>query len=313
MEKKKISTRDAYGNALIEFANEYKNMVVLDADLVGATKTGLFQKEYPNRHFDCGIAEANMMCVAAGLATEGFIPVVSSFAIFAAGRCYEQVRNSIGYPRLNVKIVATHGGISVGEDGATHQSNEDLALMRSIPGMMVLSPSDAIETRLALKSALDYVGPVYIRLGRAELDVFNDNEEYNFSLGKGVKLADGNDVTLISTGLPVYETLKSSKLLNQYGITADVINIHTIKPIDAEIIINSARKTGKVVVIEEHSIIGGLGEAVASVLAENNPVQLLKIGVPDIYGHSATAKELLDEIGLTSEKIYEKVVDWLKK
>lgn len=313
MEKKKISTRDAYGNALIEFANEYKNMVVLDADLVGATKTGLFQKEYPNRHFDCGIAEANMMCVAAGLATEGFIPVVSSFAIFAAGRCYEQVRNSIGYPHLNVKIVATHGGISVGEDGATHQSNEDLALMRSIPGMMVLSPSDAIETRLALKSALDYVGPVYIRLGRAELDVFNDNEEYNFSLGKGVKLADGNDVTLISTGLPVYETLKSSKLLKQYGITADVINIHTIKPIDAEIIINSARKTGKVVVIEEHSIIGGLGEAVASVLAENNPVQLLKIGVPDIYGHSATAKELLDEIGLTSEKIYEKVVDWLKK
>ncbi len=313
MEKKKISTRDAYGNALIEFANEYKNMVVLDADLVGATKTGLFQKEYPNRHFDCGIADANMMCVAAGLATEGFIPVVSSFAIFAAGRCYEQVRNSIGYPHLNVKIVATHGGISVGEDGATHQSNEDLALMRSIPGMMVLSPSDAIETRLALKSALDYVGPVYIRLGRAELDVFNDNEEYNFSLGKGVKLADGNDVTLISTGLPVYETLKSSKLLNQYGITADVINIHTIKPIDAEIIINSARKTGKVVVIEEHSIIGGLGEAVASVLAENNPVQLLKIGVPDIYGHSATAKELLDEIGLTSEKIYEKVVDWLKK
>lgn len=313
MEKKKISTRDAYGNALIEFANEYKNMVVLDADLVGATKTGLFQKEYPNRHFDCGIAEANMMCVAAGLATEGFIPVVSSFAIFAAGRCYEQVRNSIGYPHLNVKIVATHGGISVGEDGATHQSNEDLALMRSIPGMMVLSPSDAIETRLALKSALDYVGPVYIRLGRAELDVFNDNEEYNFSLGKGVKLADGNDVTLISTGLPVYETLKSSKLLNQHGITADVINIHTIKPIDAEIIINSARKTGKVVVIEEHSIIGGLGEAVASVLAENNPVQLLKIGVPDIYGHSATAKELLDEIGLTSEKIYEKVVDWLKK
>ena len=203
MEKKKLSTRDAYGNALIEFANEYKNMVVLDADLVGATKTGLFQKEYPNRHFDCGIAEANMMCVAAGLATEGFIPVVSSFAIFAAGRCYEQVRNSIGYPHLNVKIVATHGGISVGEDGATHQSNEDLALMRSIPGMLVLSPSDAIETRLALKSALDYVGPVYIRLGRAELDVFNDNEEYNFSLGKGVKLADGNDVTLISTGLPV--------------------------------------------------------------------------------------------------------------
>lgn len=312
MEKKKISTRDAYGKALVEFANEYKNMVVLDADLVGATKTGLFQKEYPGRHFDCGIAEANMMCVAAGLATEGFIPVVSSFAIFAAGRCYEQVRNSIGYPKLNVKIVATHGGISVGEDGATHQSNEDLALMRSIPGMLVLSPSDAIETRLALKAALDYVGPVYIRLGRADLEVFNDKEDYEFSLGKGVKLLDGDNVTLISTGLPVYDVLESSKLLKQNGVSAEIINIHTIKPIDAQIIIDSARKTGKVVVIEEHSIIGGLGDAVASVLSESNPVPILKIGVPDIYGHSASAKELLNEVGLTSEKIYKNIINWLK-
>lgn len=311
MDKIKISTRDAYGKALVELAEQFPKMVVLDADLVGATKTAAFQKQYPERHFDCGIAEANMMCVAAGLSTEGFIPVVSSFAMFAAGRSYEQIRNSIGYPHLNVKIVATHGGISVGEDGATHQCNEDLALMRTIPGLAVLSPSDAIETKFAVKSALNYNGPVYIRLGRSDVDVFNDNSDYKFEFGKGVKLKDGKDVTIISTGLPVYQTLKSAEELKRQGIDAEIINIHTIKPIDKDIIINSAKKTGKIVVVEEHSIIGGLGDTVASVLSENLPTKLLKIGVPDVFGHSASAVELLNEFGLTFDKITEKVMDWL--
>ncbi len=312
MEMTKISTRDAYGKALVELADKYPQMVVLDADLVGATKTGLFQKQYPDRHFDCGIAEANMMCVAAGLATEGYIPVVSSFAMFAAGRSYEQIRNSVGYPCLNVKIVATHGGISVGEDGATHQCNEDLALMRTIPKMLVLSPSDAVETRMALEAALEYKGPAYVRLGRSDIEVFNNNDDYHFELGKGVKLKDGSDVTLIATGLPVYQTLKSARLLQENGINAEVINIHTIKPIDKDIIIQSAKKTGRVVTVEEHSIIGGLGETVASVLAENLPTPMLKIGIPDIYGHSASANELLDEFDLTDEKITQKVIHWLK-
>ena len=310
MDKIKISTRDAYGKALVELAEQFPNMVVLDADLVGATKTAAFQKQYPERHFDCGIAEANMACVAAGLATEGFIPVVSSFAIFASGRMYEQIRNSICYPRLNVKIVATHGGISVGEDGATHQCCEDLALMRAIPNLKVICPSDAVETKAALKAALEYQGPVYIRLGRSDLPVINVSDDYKYALDKGVKLKDGNSVTIVATGLCVAETLKAADLLLQNGINAEIINIHTIKPIDKDIIIQSAKKTGKVVVVEEHSVIGGLGDAVASVLSENSPTPLLKIGTPDVYGHSASASELLNEFGLTGEKIAEKVALW---
>ena len=312
MDKIKISTRDAYGKALVELAEQFPKMIVLDADLVGATKTAAFQKQYPERHFDCGIAEANMACVAAGLATEGFIPVVSSFAIFASGRMYEQIRNSIGYPNLNVKIVATHGGISVGEDGATHQCSEDLALMRAIPNLKVICPSDAIETKEALKAALLYQGPVYIRLGRSDLPVINDNNDYKFTLDKGIKLKDGKSVTIVATGLCVAESLKASHLLLNDNIDAEIINIHTIKPIDSEILIQSARKTGRVVVVEEHSIIGGLGEAVASVLSENLPVPVLKIGTPDVFGHSASANELLDEFSLTGEKIAQKVALWMR-
>ncbi len=312
MDKIKISTRDAYGKALVELAEQFPKMIVLDADLVGATKTAAFQKQYPERHFDCGIAEANMACVAAGLATEGFIPVVSSFAIFASGRMYEQIRNSIGYPNLNVKIVATHGGISVGEDGATHQCNEDLALMRAIPNLKVICPSDAVETKAALKAALLYQGPVYIRLGRSDLPVINDNDDYKFTLDKGIKLKDGKSVTIVATGLCVAEALKASHLLLNDNIDAEIINIHTIKPIDSEILIQSARKTGRVVVVEEHSIIGGLGEAVASVLSENLPVPVLKIGTPDVFGHSASANELLDEFSLTGEKIAQKVALWMR-
>ncbi len=312
MEQKKISTRESYGRTIEKLGEQYQNLVVLDADLVGATKTCYFQKKYPDRHFDCGIAEANMIGVAAGLAAEGLLPVVSTFAIFAAGRAYEQVRNSVGYPCLNVKLVATHGGVSVGEDGATHQCNEDLALMRSIPNMTVVCPSDGRETEEAIKAVLKTDGPVYVRLGRADVPLFNTDENYRFELGKGILLKEGTDVTLVATGLCVYEALKAAQTLAENGVSAEVINIHTVKPIDGELIARSAKKTGRVVTIEEHSVIGGLGSAVAEVLCEKNPAPLLRIGVPDVYGRSGSAKELLSYFGLTGEKIYERVSAWLK-
>ncbi len=306
----KISTRESYGRILEKLGAEYPNLIVLDADLVGATKTSYFQKKYPERHFDCGIAEANMMGVAAGLAAEGFIPVVSSFAMFAAGRAYEQVRNSIGYPSLNVKIVATHGGVSVGEDGATHQCNEDIALMRSIPGMTVICPADGVETEVAIKAIMRHNGPVYVRLGRSDVPIFNDNDGYAFTLGKGIVLKEGRDLTLIATGLCVYETLRAEEMLAEKGIFAEVINIHTIKPLDKELILRSAKKTGRVVVMEEHSVIGGLGDAVCETLCENTPMPVLKIGIPDVYGRSGSARELLNYFGLTGEKIFQRVFRW---
>lgn len=311
-EIKRIATRESYGKGLLELADQFPDMVVLDADLTGATKTNLFRKAHPERHINCGIAESNMMGVAAGLAAEGLIPVVSSFAMFAAGRAYEQVRNSVGYPHLNVKIAATHGGISVGEDGASHQCNEDIALMRTIPGMVVINPADDVEARAALRAALEYEGPVYLRFGRMAVPVFND-EDYSFEMGKGVCLRKGRDVTLVATGLCVWEVMRAADLLMEQGIDAEVINIHTIKPIDAELICKSAKKTGRVVAVEEHSIIGGLGDAVASALCEGCPVPLLKIGIPDVYGQTGSAKELLSFFGLTGTGIAERVCGWLKK
>lgn len=309
---KKITTRESYGKALLEMAELFPNMVVLDADLTGATKTNLFCKAHPERHINCGIAESNMMGVAAGLAAEGLIPVVSSFAMFAAGRAYEQVRNSVGYPHLNVKIAATHGGVSVGEDGASHQCNEDLALMRTIPGMVVINPSDDVEARAALKAALEYEGPVYLRFGRMAVPVFNDGKDYSFEVGKGICLRTGRDVTLVATGLCVWEALRAADHLALRGVDAEVINIHTIKPLDAQTICESAQKTGRVVAIEEHSTIGGLGDAVASALCENMPSPLLKIGVPDVYGQTGNAKELLEFYGIQEEKISAKVFEWIQ-
>ena len=278
---KKIATRDSYGNALVELGKEHENLVVLDADLAAATKTGVFKKVFPERHIDCGIAECNMMGVAAGLATTGKVPFASSFAMFAAGRAFEQIRNSIGYPKLNVKIGATHAGISVGEDGATHQCNEDIALMRTIPGMVVINPSDDVEARAAVKAAYKHEGPVYLRFGRLAVPVINDREDYKFELGKGVVLREGKDITLIATGLPVAETLEAAEKLAADGIDAKVINIHTIKPLDEELIVEAAKETGKVVTIEEHSVIGGLGSAVCDVLSEKAPTKVLKIGIND--------------------------------
>lgn len=271
---KKIATRDSYGNALVELGKEHENLVVLDADLAAATKTGVFKKVFPERHIDCGIAECNMMGVAAGLATTGKVPFASSFAMFAAGRAFEQIRNSIGYPKLNVKIGATHAGISVGEDGATHQCNEDIALMRTIPGMVVINPSDDVEARAAVKAAYEHEGPVYLRFGRLAVPVINDREDYKFELGKGVVLREGKDITLIATGLPVAETLEAAEKLAADGIDAKVINIHTIKPLDEELIVEAAKETGKVVTIEEHSVIGGLGSAVCDVLSEKAPTKV---------------------------------------
>lgn len=310
MDERKMSTREAYGRALEKLGAKYPNLVVLDADLVGATKTGYFQKSYPNRHFDCGIAEANMVGVSAGLAGEGFIPVVSSFAMFVCGRAYEQIRNSIGYPGLNVKIVATHGGVSVGEDGATHQCNEDIALMRTVPGMTVLCPSDGVETQKALSWALEHKGPVYMRLGRPDVPVFNE-ENMQFSL-QNVCLAQGKDVTLMATGLCVYECLKAKELLQEKGVDAEVINVRSLKPVDKQSIIDGARKTGRVVTVEEHSIVGGLGSVVAQVLSENQPTPLLSLGIPDAYGQSGSARQLLQHFGLTAEGITESVLAWLK-
>ena len=311
-EVKKIATRESYGNALVEIGKENPNLVVLDADLAGATQTGIFKKAFPERHIDCGIAECNMAGIAAGLATTGKIPFVSSFAMFAAGRAFEQVRNSVAYPKLNVKIGATHAGISVGEDGATHQCCEDLALMRTIPGMVVMNPSDDVEAKAAVKAALDHEGPVYIRFGRLAVPVINDNADYKFELGKGVVLREGKDVTLVATGLEVSETLDAAEKLAADGIDAKVINIHTIKPLDEELIIAAAKETGKVVTIEEHSVIGGLGSAVCDCLAANAPTPVLKIGVNDTFGESGPAVELLKKYGLDSEGIYAKVKEFMK-
>lgn len=307
---KKIATRDSYGNALVELGKEHENLVVLDADLAAATKTGVFKKVFPERHIDCGIAECNMMGVAAGLATTGKVPFASSFAMFAAGRAFEQIRNSIGYPKLNVKIGATHAGISVGEDGATHQCNEDIALMRTIPGMVVINPSDDVEARAAVKAAYEHEGPVYLRFGRLAVPVINDCEDYKFELGKGVVLREGKDITLIATGLPVAETLEAAEKLAADGIDAKVINIHTIKPLDEELIVEAAKETGKVVTIEEHSVIGGLGSAVCDVLSEKAPTKVLKIGINDTYGESGPAVELVKKYGLDAESIYKKIKEF---
>ncbi len=307
---KKIATRDSYGNALVELGKEHENLIVLDADLAAATKTGVFKKEFPERHIDCGIAECNMMGVAAGLATTGKVPFASSFAMFAAGRAFEQIRNSIGYPKLNVKIGATHAGISVGEDGATHQCNEDIALMRTIPGMVVINPSDDVEARAAVKAAYEHEGPVYLRFGRLAVPVINDFEEYKFELGKGVILREGKDITLVATGLPVAETLEAAEKLAADGIEAKVINIHTIKPLDEDLIVAAAKETGKVVTIEEHSVIGGLGSAVCDVLSEKAPTKVLKIGINDTYGESGPAVELIKKYGLDAESIYKKVKEF---
>ena len=307
---KKIATRDSYGNALVELGKEHENLVVLDADLAAATKTGVFKKVFPERHIDCGIAECNMMGVAAGLATTGKVPFASSFAMFAAGRAFEQIRNSIGYPKLNVKIGATHAGISVGEDGATHQCNEDIALMRTIPGMVVINPSDDVEARAAVKAAYKHEGPVYLRFGRLAVPVINDREDYKFELGKGVVLREGKDITLIATGLPVAETLEAAEKLAADGIDAKVINIHTIKPLDEELIVEAAKETGKVDTIEEHSVIGGLGSAVCDVLSEKAPTKVLKIGINDTYGESGPAVELVKKYGLDAESIYKKIKEF---
>lgn len=310
-EVKKIATRVSYGNALAEFGAEYENLVVLDADLAGATQTGIFKKAFPERHIDCGIAECNMAGIAAGLATTGKIPFMSSFAMFAAGRAFEQVRNSIGYPHLNVKIGATHAGISVGEDGASHQCCEDVALMRTIPGMTVIVPSDDIEAKAAVKAAIDFEGPCYLRFGRLAVPVINDNDDYKFEIGKGIVLREGKDVTLIASGLEVAETLEAAKMLEADGIEAKVINIHTIKPLDDELILAAAKETGKVVTVEEHSVIGGLGSAVCDLLSEKLPTKVLKIGVQDTFGESGPAVELIKKYGLDGASIYEKVKAFL--
>ena len=308
---KKIATRESYGNALKDLAEEFPNLVVLDADLAAATKTGIFRKAYPDRHIDCGIAEANMMGVAAGLSLTGKIPFVSSFAMFAAGRAFEQVRNSIGYPHLNVKIGATHAGITVGEDGATHQCNEDIALMRTIPGMVVMCPADDVEARAAVRAALEYNGPVYIRFGRAAVPVINDRPDYKFEIGKGTVVREGTDVTLVATGICVDSALGAAEKLAADGISAEVISICTIKPLDEEIIINSAKKTGKVVTVEEHSVIGGLGSAVCDVLSEKLPTRVKKIGMQDVFGESGSAAALVQKYGLDAEGVYKSVKEFL--
>ena len=311
-EIKKIATRESYGNALVEVGKEHEDLIVLDADLAGATKTGIFKKAFPERHWDVGIAEANMTGIAAGLATCGKVPFISSFAMFAAGRNFEQVRNSIGYPHLNVKIGATHAGISVGEDGATHQCLEDIALMRTIPGMVVINPADDVEARAAVHAAYDHVGPVYLRFGRLPVPVFNDEAAYKFEIGKGIVLKEGKDVTIFATGLCVNETVEAEKMLAKDGIDAEIINIHTIKPINRELVVKSAQKTGKVVTVEEHSVIGGLGSAVCDVLCEEAPTKVLKIGVNDVFGESGPALELLHKYELDAEGIYKKVKAFVK-
>ncbi|MBR6898026.1 MAG: transketolase family protein [Lachnospiraceae bacterium] len=308
---KKVATRASYGAALVELGKEYDNLLVLDADLAAATQTAVFRKEFPDRHIDCGIAEANMMGVAAGLSTMGFVPFCSSFAMFAAGRAYEQVRNSIGYPHLNVKIGATHAGISVGEDGATHQCNEDIALMRAIPGMTIINPADDVEARAAVRAAYMMQGPVYLRFGRLAVPVINDRPDYHFEVGKGEILRDGSDCTIIATGLEVAESITACDILAANGISAQLVNIHTIKPIDRKIIVEAARKTGRIFTAEEHSVIGGLGSAVAEVLCEEFPVKMSRIGVEDTFGESGPALELLHKYCLDGEGIAKRIMSEL--
>lgn len=307
----KKATRESFGEALIELAETNEDIIVLDADLAAATKTGVFKKAYPDRFINCGIAESNMVGIAAGLATCGKIPFAASFAMFSAGRAYEQVRNSVGYPHLNVKVIGSHGGISVGEDGATHQCLEDLALMRTIPGMVVLNPADHYEMKAAVKAAVEHKGPMYIRLGRLAVESFNNGDDYKFELGKGIQLADGDDITVVSTGLMTGEALKSVEELKKDGINARLINIHTIKPLDEEIILKAARETGKIITVEEHNIIGGLGEAVCGLLSERHPVPVKRVGVNDVFGYSGPAVDLLNEFGLCAEGITKAVKEAL--
>ena len=310
-EVKKIATREAFGETLVELGKKHPELVVLDADLAAATKTAVFKKSFPDRHFDCGIAEANMMGVAAGLSLVGKIPVASSFAMFATGRAYEQIRNSIGYPHLNVKIGASHAGITVGEDGASHQCNEDIALMRSIPGMVVMSPADDIEAKAMVKAAYEYVGPVYMRFGRLAVPVINDRPDYKFEMGKGIVLREGKDVTIVANGLCVAASLEAAEKLAADGIDAKVINIHTIKPLDEDLIVAAAKETGKVVTVEEHSVIGGLGGAVCECLSEKAPVPVKRIGVNDVFGESGPAVALLEKYGLDAEGIYKQVKEFV--
>ena len=312
-EVKKIATRESYGSELTAIGRDYPNVVVLDADLSGSTKTAVFRKQFPERHINCGIAEANMAGIAAGLATTGKIPFMSSFAMFAAGRCFEQIRNSIGYPHLNVKIGATHAGVTVGEDGASHQCIEDIALMRAIPGMVVMNPSDDVEARACLRAAVEYEGPVYMRFGRAAVPVINDYPEYKFEIGKGTIVKEGKDVTIVATGVCVDSAIKAADKLAAEGIDAEVINICTIKPLDSELIAASARKTGKVVTVEEHSVIGGLGSAVCDALAELAPTPVKKIGVQDVFGQSGTASQLMAFYGLDAEGVYKTTKEFLGK
>lgn len=310
---KKIATRESYGNMLKELAEEYPNLVVLDADLATATKTEIFKKAYPERHIDCGIAESNMVGIAAGLAATGKIPFVSSFAMFVAGRAFEQVRNSVGYPHLNVKIGATHAGITVGEDGATHQCNEDLALMRTIPGMVVMCPSDDVEARAAVRAAMEYEGPVYLRFGRSAVPVINDRENFHFEIGKGTVLKEGTDVTIVATGICVDSALGAAKMLEGEGINAQVVNICTIKPLDEELIVSCAKKTGKIVTVEEHSVIGGLGSAVCDALCKEYPVPVCKLGMQDIFGESGPAAVLVEKYGLDAKGVCRSVKEFLNK
>ena len=307
----KIATREAYGNALVELAEKY-DFIVMDADLAAATKTGIFKKKYPSRFFDCGIAEGNMMSAAAGVAATGLTPFVSSFAMFAAGRAFEQVRNSVGYPHLNVKIGATHAGVTVGEDGATHQCNEDIALMRTIPGMVILNPADGVETRAAVEAAILHDGPVYIRLGRAAVPTVNTAPDYKFEIGRGVTLAEGTDITIVATGYMVHLALEARETLVAEGISARVLNIHTIKPLDTDLILRAARETGAIVTVEEHNVIGGLGSAVAEAVSEACPVPVSRIGVPDCFGRSGTVADMLAYMHLTAEDIAARVRTALK-
>ena len=311
VEANKVATRVAYGDALKELGAEYPNLVVLDADLAASTMTAVFKKEYPDRHIDCGIAEANMTGIAAGLSTAGKIPFMSSFAMFAAGRAFEQVRNSIGYPHLNVKIGATHAGITVGEDGATHQCNEDIALMRTIPGMVVMCPSDYVEAKAAVRAAVEYEGPVYIRFGRANVSIINDRPDYKFEIGKGNVVREGKDVTIIANGICVDSALGAAEKLAAEGIEAEVVSICTVKPLDEELVVSSAKKTGKVVTVEEHSVIGGLGSAVCDCLCANYPVPVKKLGMQDVFGESGPAAALVQKYGLDAEGVYKSVKEFL--
>ncbi len=309
---KKMATREGYGKALVDLGREHQDIVVLDADLAGSTKTGMFAKAYPDRFFNCGIAEGNMMSVAAGLASTGLTPFASSFAMFASGRAFEQIRNSIGYPMLNVKVGASHGGMSVGEDGASHQCCEDFALMRSIPGMVVICPADGVEAEAATKAAYEYKGPVYLRMGRLAVPVFHE-EGFKFQIGKGEVMRDGNDIAIIANGLMVYEAIQAGEQLAEMGINARIINMSTIKPLDEEVVLKAAKECGKIITCEEHSVIGGLGEAVCSFLSENYPTPVKRIGVNDQFGFSGPAAEVLKAFGLCAENIVSVTKEFLGK